>query len=246
MRRAVSALCALLVMATAGVAMAQAPGNDGHGHDYRPPPPESLGGALSLRTLDGKPFGLNDLKGSWSIVYFGYSRCATACPIGLATVAETVTRLRTQGVPLKATFVDFEWPPEPEPVLRRPEARAQAEALRAKHASTHKQSSSHAHYEKAVRAQQNVAGKFSDRITVLTGSRAQMAAAVTAFKVRREHKPPRAGETDHSINHTTFIYVLNPEAKVVGYVYHDARPDELVGFVRKRMSAQQRAGGAAR
>lgn len=204
---------------------------DRHGHAYVPVRPESLGGQLTLQTLDGAPFTLDNLRGSWSLVYFGYSRCRSACPIGLVNVAEAVTQLRRSGFAPKAVFVDVEAPPATAPRIRR--AMTQQEIAAQGPHDLHTDPRMRAIHESAIAAARETAARYRDRVTVLTGSRGQLRNAVEAFRVRREHVPARDGEQGHSINHTTMVYVLDPTGKVKGYLYHDAAAEDMVRLVRQ-------------
>ena len=45
---------------------------------------------------DGKPFGLEDLSGKWSFLFFGYTHCPDICPVTLAVLARVYSRLEEQ------------------------------------------------------------------------------------------------------------------------------------------------------
>jgi cytochrome oxidase Cu insertion factor (SCO1/SenC/PrrC family) len=92
-----------------------------------------------------------------------------------------------------------------------------------------------------VAAMRALAGTYDGELTVLTGTRGQLANAARAFMVAREHTPPRQGEEGHSINHSSRIYFIAPDTKVAGYGYHDSDPAELVATVAKLSGAKQAA-----
>ncbi|UCE89625.1 MAG: SCO family protein [Pseudomonadota bacterium] len=80
-RRAVLALAALFIVpmlfALWYVNYAGAPGaTKNYGELVQPARPLS---AFALQTLDGEPFGADELQGKWSLVYFGGGECGTAC-----------------------------------------------------------------------------------------------------------------------------------------------------------------------
>jgi protein SCO1/2 len=222
-RRAI--LLGLAALAVSAKDPAQAHDN---AHAYKPPDPATLGGPMNLRTLDGAPFTMDNLKGAWSFVYFGYSRCTSTCPIALETMSQASARLRARGVRMKSVFIDVDAPPPSQPVPRRAEAKAQNTA--------HGAHGGASMLEEGMRAARAIAARYPNELTVLMGSRSQLHAAVAAFRVRREHMPPRNGEREYSINHTTMIYVISPEAKVVNYAYHDATPEALARLVPTRSS----------
>lgn len=43
---------------------------------------------FKLMGANGKTFGLNDLKGKWSFVFFGYTQCPDVCPLTLGTMGK--------------------------------------------------------------------------------------------------------------------------------------------------------------
>ena len=44
---------------------------------------------FKLMEANGKTFGLNDLKGKWSFVFFGYTQCPDVCPLTLGILGQT-------------------------------------------------------------------------------------------------------------------------------------------------------------
>ena len=48
----------------------------------------------------GRPFGPTQLKGHWSILFFGYTNCPDFCPTTLATLAALEKRLKAEGEPV--------------------------------------------------------------------------------------------------------------------------------------------------
>lgn len=210
-------LAALGSGALGGAAWAQQGGHDDHG--YGAPAPGDLGGAFALRDARGDPFTQADLRGSWCMLYFGYSRCRSACPIALPTLAAAASGLRARGLTARALFVDIEAAPQP---IR---LRSAATPASAAHGSAH----GAADDPFAALAEQ-----FRE-VTFLHGSRAQIRQVASAFRVRDEHVPARTalGETGHSINHTTAIHVIDPTGAVVGFVYHDVTPAALMAYVEE-------------
>ncbi len=52
-----------------------------------------IGGAFELVDFNGKPFTDKDLKGKYSLIYFGYTYCPDVCPTELQTMTEALERL---------------------------------------------------------------------------------------------------------------------------------------------------------
>lgn len=191
-----------------------------HGHYAGPPSPETLGGAFALTDLSGATVTSESLKGGWTLMFFGYSRCRAACPVALPIITEAARRLRQEGMPVRAAFVDIDQPP-----LGAPRPRSQTIAAGA--ADPHAQ---HAGFEAA----KEIGQRFGGSLLVLTGTRGQIRRAIEIYQIRIDHVPPRAGERGHSMNHTTFVYLIGPDGKVAGYLDHASPPEKFVNFVKEK------------
>jgi protein SCO1/2 len=71
-----------------------------------PPPPELATGTMlspsrqlpdfSLIDTQGRAFGTANLRGHWSLMFFGYTNCPDFCPTTLSTLAALNKRLRSE------------------------------------------------------------------------------------------------------------------------------------------------------
>ncbi|KUJ13998.1 protein sco1 [Mollisia scopiformis] len=52
-----------------------------------------VGGPFSLLTQEGKPFSEQEMRGRWSLVYFGFSHCPDICPEELDKMAVIIDRV---------------------------------------------------------------------------------------------------------------------------------------------------------
>lgn len=189
---------------------------------YGPPiSPDNLGGAYDFVDLKNRRVTVADFKGHWTLLFFGYARCKGSCPTATPKIVKAARTLRGQGVAARAVFIDIEAPPQ------------QMVSL-VTGARTSVDGHSHGHGDMArIAAMRGLAGTWGSDLTVLTGTRLQLSNAARAFKVAREHRPPRKGEQGHSINHSSRIYFVAPDTRVAGYGFHDADPAELVATVAK-------------
>jgi cytochrome oxidase Cu insertion factor (SCO1/SenC/PrrC family) len=192
-------------------------GQAGH-FGHLPPNPDQLGGTFSFSSLDGRPVSQIDFTGHWTLLYFGYSRCTDSCPLAIPVIAQAARELRTTGLNTRATFVDIE-----APAVGNVRRRAVAEGSHPVHL----------HEVDRNRSLRLLQSNFGSELQILTGSRGQLAAATAAFRVAREHIPPRDGERGHSINHSSLIYLIDPRARIAGYGYHTSTPKVLVETVQK-------------
>jgi protein SCO1/2 len=60
---------------------------------------------FSLIDQRGQPFGPQNLRGHWSMLFFGYTNCPDFCPTTLTTLAAMEKRLRTQGAPQRPQVI---------------------------------------------------------------------------------------------------------------------------------------------
>jgi protein SCO1 len=220
MMRAGTLATVVSAMAAAALASPMASAQPPHSsHSYSLPDPATMGGAYTLRDVAGRAVTSASLRGRWNIVYFGYSRCTDTCPLALPTIVEAARTLNARGTAARAVFVDIE---APSGVIRPRNAGVPA--------------TQHGHHGSADNgtAINAIAQRFGASLLVLTGSRSQLNAATVAFQVRREHTPARPLEKGHSINHTSFIYLVSPAGVVTKYLYHDVAPQEIVRAVRGR------------
>ena len=208
-------IAALMAVGAAGAAIAQP--KTQHGHSYSLPDPATMGGTYALRDVAGRTVTSNSLKGKWNLVYFGYSRCTDTCPLALPTIVEASRQLNRSGYAARAVFVDIEAPPG---------------TITPRNGNVATSQVGHHQSGEPEAARSAIAQRFGQSLLVLTGTRNQLNAATVAFQVRREHTPPRPNEKGHSINHTSFIYVVSPTGIVRGYHYHDVAPGALVRAVR--------------
>ena len=64
------------------------------------PQPKPLSEFL-LEDGQGRPFGVDQFKGAWDLVFFGFTHCPDICPTSLATMAKARSILNDAGVPSK-------------------------------------------------------------------------------------------------------------------------------------------------
>jgi cytochrome oxidase Cu insertion factor (SCO1/SenC/PrrC family) len=192
-------------------------------YGHLPPNPDQLGGMFNFSSLAGKPVGDADFKGQWTLLYFGYARCTDSCPMAIPVIATAAKELSKVGINTNAVFVDIEAPAIGN--VRRSSNSADGH-------------DAHIHLVDRKAALRSLQQSFGSDMQILTGSRGQLSAATVAFRVAREHTPPRDGERGHSINHSSLIYILDPRAKVAGYGYHTSTPKILIETVRRLKKAK--------
>lgn len=148
---------------------------------------------------DGKVFHSDQLKGQWSLVFFGYTYCPDICPLTLQNLSQTLDTMGVDGKKFHIYFITVD------PERDRPED---------------------------LKNYLNARG-FPGGVTGLTGSPQQIAAAAKAFRASYE----KVGEGKHyTMNHTSVIYVLNPDGAFVLPLMHDLEPAKNAKMLKNALA----------
>jgi protein SCO1/2 len=65
----------------------------------------AIGGSFRLTDQNGKTVTDADLKGKWSLVYFGYTHCPDACPTALNDISIALEDLGTKRDAVRPVFI---------------------------------------------------------------------------------------------------------------------------------------------
>ena len=65
----------------------------------------AIGGPFQLTDQNGKTVTDADLKGKWSLVYFGYTHCPDACPTALNDIAVALSDLGPKSDAVRPVFI---------------------------------------------------------------------------------------------------------------------------------------------
>jgi protein SCO1/2 len=68
----------------------------------------AIGGPFALTDANGQRFTDKDLKGSYTLVYFGYTFCPDVCPTTLNQVAEALDRLGSKAERIRPVFITID------------------------------------------------------------------------------------------------------------------------------------------
>jgi len=218
---------------------------EGHGeHDaYSPKALASLGGKFELvEATKGGAFTEQDLLGEWALVYFGYMECQEACPIALKTMPVAVAELNAQGIPAKAVFVDIN-APRLDDLSGGMGHGGDHDGAHVVAAGAHEHAPALTGPEVRRRALAAWAPTIDRDMIFLSGSRKQVLGANKAYQSRVEAAMMKNNEPIHHINHTTTIYVQDPQGRVLGLVYHSDSVATMVKAV-KEMAAKAPAAEA--
>ena len=158
----------------------------------------AIGGPFRLVDQDGKTVTDADLKGKWSLVYFGYTHCPDACPTALNDIAIALDELGPKRSAVRPVFITV----DPE--------RDTPEVLKA--------------YVTA----------FDAPILALTGTPEEVAQAAKGYRVFYAKHPEAGG--DYSMDHSSVIYVMDPEGRFTASFTHQSSPEELAERLKRLLA----------
>ena len=155
----------------------------------------AIGGPFQLVDQNGKTFTDADLKGKWSLVYFGYTHCPDACPTALNDISIALSQLGPKRDAVRPVFITV----DPE--------RDTPESLKAYITS------------------------FDAPILALTGTPDQVAKAAKDYRVYYAKHPEAGG--DYSMDHSSVIYVMDPEGRFTASFTHESAPEQISERLKK-------------
>ena len=82
----------------------------------------------------------------------------------------------------------------------------------------------------------NYAQNFDKRVVMLTGTPAEIAAVAKAYRVYYAKRQQEKTGT-YTMDHSVFIYLMDPAGKFVTHFRHAVPPDDLAAALKKRLSA---------
>ena len=158
----------------------------------------AIGGPFRLVDQNGKTVTDGDLKGKWSLVYFGYTHCPDACPTALNDISIALDGLGPKRDAVRPVFITV----DPE--------RDTAEVLKAYVTS------------------------FDAPIMALTGTPEEVARAAKGYRVYYAKHPEAGG--DYSMDHSSVIYVMDPEGRFTASFTHENTPEDIAERLKKLLA----------
>ena len=158
----------------------------------------AIGGPFRLVDQHGNTVTDADLKGRWSLVYFGYTHCPDACPTALNDIAIALDELGPKREAVRPVFISV----DPE--------RDTPEILK------------------------DYVTSFDTPILALTGSPEEIGRAAKAYRVYyAKHAEPGG---DYSMDHSSVIYVMDPEGRFTASFTHQSAPEEIAERLKKLLA----------
>jgi protein SCO1 len=158
----------------------------------------AIGGSFRLVDQNGKRVTDADLRGKWSLVYFGYTHCPDACPTALNDIAIALDELGPKRDAVRPVFITV----DPE--------RDTPEVLK------------------------SYVTSFDAPILALSGTPEEVAQAAKAYRVYYAKHPEAGG--DYSMDHSSVIYVMDPEGRFTASFTHQSTPEEIAERLKKLLA----------
>ena len=158
----------------------------------------AIGGPFQLVDQNGKTVTDADLKGKWSLVYFGYTHCPDACPTALNDVAVALDELGPKRAEVRPVFITVDPERDTPAVLK------------------------------------SYVTAFDAPILALTGTPQEIAQAAKGYRVYYAKHPEEGG--DYSMDHSSVIYVMDPQGRFTASFTHENSPEEIAERLKKLLT----------
>jgi len=158
----------------------------------------AIGGPFRLVDQNGKTVTDADLKGKWSLVYFGYTHCPDACPTALNDISIALDELGPQRDKVRPVFVTVDPERDTPDVLK------------------------------------SYVTSFDAPILALSGTPDEIAQAAKGYRVYYAKHPEAGG--DYSMDHSSVIYVMDPEGRFTASFTQENSPEEIAERLKKLLS----------
>jgi len=158
----------------------------------------AIGGPFRLVDQNGKTVTDADLKGKWSLVYFGYTHCPDACPTALNDIAVALDELGPKRAEVRPVFITVDPERDTPAVLK------------------------------------SYVTAFDAPILALTGTPQEIAQAAKGYRVYYAKHPEEGG--DYSMDHSSVIYVMDPQGRFTASFTHENSPEEIAERLKKLLT----------
>ncbi len=215
---------------------------EGHSGHYAPPDLKTLGGTFTLTDQSGRKVTEKDFLGRYALFYFGYSQCDMVCPTALVSMVRAIDNLGGNAKQVVPVFVDFDNsrldPLKPRGAFEYGQNTTAATA----HTAHGEPSHSHAATPMSREEFASFVRAVHPRLVGLIGTRAQTNDMTRKFKVRRQHNRAASPEQEalgYRIDHTTHMYLVGPEGKVVEVFSYGESAERMTERMQQRLVARQ-------
>src|ERR1700751_411369 len=158
----------------------------------------AIGGPFQLVDQNGKTVTDADLKGKWSLIYFGYTHCPDACPTALNDISIALDDLGSQRNEVRSVFITVDPGGDTAGVPK------------------------------------SYVTPFDAPILALSGTPEEIAQAAKDYRVYYAKHPEAGG--DYSMDHSSVIYVMDPQGRFTASFTHENSPEEIAERLKKLLA----------
>lgn len=181
-----------------------------------------IGGPFTLSTQDGETFTEKNLRGKWSLVYFGFTNCPDICPQELdkmTTVLDVIGAPRilfALDMSLTGQMTENEHGTIFQPVFISVDPARDTPSRIGKYLKD-----------------------FHSSFIGLVGSYEETKATCKAYRVYFSTPPNADPAGDYLVDHSIFVYLMDPEGKFVEAFGQSVSKEEIVKKVREALGEWQ-------
>lgn len=151
----------------------------------------AVGGDFTLTDQNGNLVTAHDLKGRYSLVFFGFTFCPDVCPTTLNTVTQALSKIGETAQQVQPVFISVDPERDSPAVLK------------------------------------NYVTAFDPRLLALSGTPDQVRQVTDAYKVYYFAHKKDAEDREYLVDHSSFIFLMNPSGEYVTHFAHTIAPSEL-------------------
>jgi protein SCO1/2 len=161
-----------------------------------------IGGPFALSAPDGTMVSDVTYRGDWLLVFFGFTSCPDVCPMTMAVVSDVLDHLGEDAGHFQPILISID-PERDTPAVMG-----------------------------------EYVASFDTRIVGLTGTAEQIEAVVDAYgahrKVHTSHEAhgSNGSHGQHRVDHSTYIYVMDPEGKFVRGLDYEMSSESIADILR--------------
>ncbi len=190
----------------------------------RDPLAARFGGPFSLTDHTGKRVTEKDYLGQFMLVYFGFTRCADACPIDVPNLVHALEEIAPLDIHVRPVFVSVD--PEDTPEM----LAAYVSAFHPRMVGLTGSEAELAAVAKAYRVHRYRVERQSSG-----GPRHWVEAPGRALPVHGGK--PHSERQKFTIDHGTLTYLMGRDGRFLTLVPHGAKPARIAGILRKYVAA---------
>ncbi len=179
--------------------------------------PVPIGGPFTLVDHSGNTVTAADFKGSYMLVFFGYTFCPDVCPTNILAISEAMDLLDERAELVQPLFITV----DPE----RDTAEIMADYVGNFHPRLVGLTGTNAQVAAAAKAYRVYFSKFYPPPETLSGEQTSGDGTTAEDE----------GDSDYLMNHTATTFLMDPDGEFVAHFAHGTTPETMAAKIREHM-----------